>query len=437
MNAQGETLHRHQAEKAFLPASTLKTVVTAAALDLLGPDYRFRTRLFISGTLADSVLQGDVWLLGSDRPGLPGAEALLGQWVSALKAAGIARINGRIIGDGRFLGVPELPGGWSWDDLGNYYAPVVSGLTFDENRFALILKTPPQPGYPNRLLRVTPDLPGWQLINESRAGQPGSGDQCYFYTAPGMRTIYARGTLPPGQEAYSVEGAWPDPDLAAAQRLWLALEAAGVSVSEGAASALLPPDPVNPSPGWKALPDPLREVWVGYSPALRDLVRWTNQQSLNGYAETLLRALGQQAGDPSVDGGRKALQRWLETRVGLSDRGWQLDDGSGLSRRNSATPSGMTYLMVWIMRQTWAGDFEQSLAQSGQSGTLRNFMVQAPGRVLAKSGSIQGTRAYVGYVLGLSGQRYPFYVVINGAETSNATLKSALEPLFQAMLQLP
>jgi D-alanyl-D-alanine carboxypeptidase/D-alanyl-D-alanine-endopeptidase (penicillin-binding protein 4) len=252
-----------------------------------------------------------------------------------------------------------------------------------------------------------------------------------------MQTIFARGTLPPDQASYSVEGAWPDPDLAAAQRLWLALEAAGISVSQGAVSALLPPDPLNPSPVWMPFPDTAREVWVGYAPPLRDLVRWTNQHSLNGYAETLLRVLGRQAGDPSVDGGRKALQQWGQNRVGLADRGWQLDDGSGLSRRNSATPSGMTNLMVWIMQQPWGAEFEQSLAQSGQSGTLRTFMTKYPGRILAKSGSMQGTRAYVGYALGLSGQRYPFCVVINGAETGNAALKSALEPLFQAMVQLP
>lgn len=444
MQPDGQVLFGYQDQRAFLPASTLKAVVCAAALDIFGPDHRFQTTLLVDGTVQDSVLQGNVWLvgqgdpsLGSNRAGLPGAEALLKEWVSAVRAAGISRISGQVIGDGRFYGAPEVPGGWAWDDMSNYYAPVLTGLSFDENRSFLTFKTPAQVGAPTVLLSVKPNLPGWLWVNECRSGSPGSGDQCYLYAAPGFKTIYARGTLPAGQSEFSVEGAWPDPDLAAAQRLLLALQAAGIAVEQGAASALLTPEASGFSPEWKARPEMVREIWVGYSPALRDLVRWTNEKSLNSYAESFLRALGQQTGNPSVDGGRRALAAWLKERPRIAETGWNLDDGSGLSRRNTVTPLGMANIMVWSQRQSWADAFYQSLPLSGQSGTLRNLMPEAPGRIAAKSGSLSGTRAYAGFVNGRSGQRYPFCVIVNNAETGSPALRTALEPLFNAMLALP
>jgi len=462
LQPDGSVLFGHQEQKAFIPASTLKAVITAAALDVLGPEHRFRTQLVYDGSLQDSVLNGNLWIigegdpsLGSNREELLGAAALLKEWVAAIRAAGIRRIEGQVIGDGRFYGAPEVPGGWAWDDLGNYYAPVLTGLTLDENRSYLTFNTPEQVGAPAALLRVEPNLPGWLWINECRSGNPGSGDECYLYAAPGLRTIYARGTLPPGRPGFSVEGSWPDPDLAAAQRLVLALEAAGCKVKGGAVSALLPPEAVmaqlpqkaasaqrspgaaGSSPAWKERPDSLSQVWVGYSPALGDLVRWTNEKSLNGYAESFLRALGQKDGDPSINGGRKALKSWLKERPQISDSGWNLNDGSGLSRRNTVTPLGMANLMVWCLRQSWGDVFYQSLPRSGQSGTLRNLLPNEPGRIAAKSGSLNGTRAYVGFATGISGQRYPFCITVNHAEAGPAALRTALEPLFNAMLALP
>ena len=461
LQPDGQVLFGHQEQKAFVPASTLKAVVTAAALDVLGPEHRFRTRLVVDGFIQDSVLEGNVWIigegdpsLGSDRENLPGGAAILKAWIAALRAAGIRKINGQVIGDGRFYGAPEIPGGWAWDDLGNYYAPVLTGLTFDENRSYLSFNTPDNVGAATTLLRVEPDLPGWLWVNECTTGSPGSRDQCYLYSAPGFKTIYARGTIPAGRQNFSVEGSWPDPDLAAAQRLVLALQAAGMEVNGGAASALLPPEMLTTqaqpgqqpeqslnangvSPVWKERPEKITEIWVGYSPALRDLVRWTNEKSLNPYAESFLRALGQKSGDASIDGGRKALETWLRERPAISDAGWNLDDGSGLSRRNTVTPSGMTNLMVWCLRQPWSDFFYQSLPRSGQSGTLRNLMPSSAGRIAAKSGSLNGTRGYVGFVQGASEQRYPFCIIVNNAEAGPAALRTAFEPLFNAMLDLP
>lgn len=446
----GTPVAMRRPEKTLAPASVLKLLSTAAALDQLGPGHRFPTRMAWSGRLEGGTLYGTLWLigggdpsLGSKRGGLPGLEATLSSMVKACRQAGIWHIEGQVLGDGRLYGQPAAPASWCWDDLGNYYAPVLNALCLDENRFSIRYQTPAEPGRPARLIAVEPELPGWLFTHDVLSGEPGSRDETYVYAAPGLRTISLQGTLPPGRSDIAVRGAWPDPELAAAQHLLKALEAAGLTVSGGAAaassSATLPPPPT-PS---------LQTIWQHNSPPLAQLVQWTNEQSLNLHAEMLLLALNSRAAPdaaPTHSPQKQALQvleNWL--REGPGARGeqqqlfeaWSLHDGSGLSLRNAVTAEGMSHLLYWASLQPWAADWQASLPRSGQSGTMRRIASHAPGRIAAKTGTLGNVRAYAGYVQGKGGSAYPFCLLINHSSEDGEDLSQALNPFWDAMLALP
>ncbi|MDP9048395.1 MAG: D-alanyl-D-alanine carboxypeptidase, partial [Bacteroidota bacterium] len=124
-------------------ASTLKTITTITAFNLLGKDFQYQTQFGYSGTLgADGTLNGDIIIKGAGDPTLgswryetTGESYVLNLMVSAIKKASIKKINGRVIGDDSIFGSQSIPDGWIWQDLGNYYGAGTSGLCWRENSF--------------------------------------------------------------------------------------------------------------------------------------------------------------------------------------------------------------------------------------------------------------------------------------------------------------
>ena len=138
----------HHQDTALLPASTLKAVTTATALDLLGTDFRFETVLQHTGSIGeDGTLKGDVVIRGGGDPTLGKSQTTTTfiKWQTALKDAGIVKVEGRVIGDASLFGTQLRPGSWQWNDLGNYYATGACGLTFHRNEFHCRFNTPRPP----------------------------------------------------------------------------------------------------------------------------------------------------------------------------------------------------------------------------------------------------------------------------------------------------
>ena len=440
LNPKGSAIMSRHSEQALIPASTLKIMVTTAALDVMGPDYRFYTKLAYTGSIQDGTLEGDLWIigggdpsLGSGRGSLGGPDSVIEIWIQACQKAGIKKINGAVYGDGQLFGAADIPGGWPWDDIGNYYAPVLNALTLNENRLRFQFNTPAQVGQLSTIQSVVPNIPGLTIQNQVYSGPSGSGDETFVYTAPGSRQVLVRGTLPAGRTQYPVTGAFPDPEWAIALQLVEALKSKGIPVSRNGLSAANTERPEN-----------LKELVSITSPPLKELVQWTNELSLNGYAETFLRMLGTRSpSNPkpyakvSVPSGLSFINNWLINRPNLSKADWNLNDGSGLSLRNTVTSASMTKLLYWTQSQSWSADFMASLPKSGQSGTMTRIAPQAPGRIVAKSGSLDGVKAYAGFVKGKSGSWYPFCILVNHAEGSGVAVRQALSPLFDALLTLP
>ena len=133
----GETMYSRNSNKRMIPASTLKTITTAAALEILGPDYRFSTQVGYTGKIRNKTLAGDLVIVGGGDPAL-GSEYFendysnpdfLDVWAQKFKAAGISRVEGNLVLDGSLYDSEKIPPTWIWEDMGNYYGAGASALT--------------------------------------------------------------------------------------------------------------------------------------------------------------------------------------------------------------------------------------------------------------------------------------------------------------------
>ncbi len=411
-----------QPHKALAPASSLKTLTTATALLVLGENYRFKTELQTDGYLdAAGVLQGNLYLkgygdpsLGSGREGTLNLNDLLELLCEHVTQAGIKEIAGDVLADDSWLGNAPLPEGWSEKDGGNYYAAGIWSLNIAENMYRLRFRQNPKTGGAVSILDTEPEVPGLQLRSYVTSGPPGSGDNAYIYGLPYDFNREVRGSIPPGRGVFTIKGSLPDAPLFAAQQLKARLEQEGIPV-QGRAGVWRKPKPDRP-----------RELIATlYAPPLSKLVEWINRESLNLYAEALLRALAKErTGEGSVEAARRVIAQTWEER-GLMFRGLQLYDGSGLSAKNRIAAHDLAVLMrKMYVHEPLRRLFLYSLPVAGKRGTLKSYLADSPaaGRIYAKTGSMKGVRSLTGYLHLPSGKWLAFSILVNDYTGSSSAV---------------
>ena len=431
-----QLLAGYEADRTLIPASNLKVVTTATALQLLGPEHRFETRLQLDGSVdANGTLNGNLILvgggdpvLGSDRiEGTDDLETLLAKLTDAVRARGIRRITGAVIGDDRYFGATAVPHNWQWNDLGNYYAAGAHGLNLHENLYYLDFQKGPRAGGATRVAGVRPNVP-IQFRNEVTSAGARSGDNAYIYGAPYTYTRTLRGTIPSGSGTFTIKGSIPDPPLFAAQVLTDRLRALGVEVG------------ANPTTSrYVELPASFGEtLYVHQSPPLRDIVERANLRSVNLYCEVLLLHIGRtlNVGPDRLDAVRALKNYWAER--GVDTEGWWQSDGSGLARANGITPRQLALILAKATKEvrTFA-DFEKSLPLAGKTGSLKRRMTGAVtnGRVRGKTGTLARVRAYSGYFYPTPDRPIAYSIVLNNYTGSAGAARKRMEELLTALLR--
>jgi serine-type D-Ala-D-Ala carboxypeptidase/endopeptidase (penicillin-binding protein 4) len=407
----GQVLYARNPAKAFRPASTLKLVTTAAALDTFGPEARLRTTVETASRLdgAGRIL-GDVFLVGRGDPTLGGGRYGDGQplrpfqeMAEALVAAGVKRIEGRVVGhEGLFVG--ERRGNdWGWEDLVWSYGAEVSALSFNDNAVGLRLSPGEQPTDP-AVLELVPPSSYYRALSTATTAPPGAKTELRLTRDTGTNLIRLSGSIGIGEEPWQGWAALEDPARFAATAFAEVLEARGIRVTGGIATSSA------------SLPTGVRELGAHESPTMAELIRGVNKDSRNLDAEALLRLLGARlAGEGSESAGHIAVGEFLR-RQGVRTEGWGLEDGSGLSRSNVVTPMGLVDLLAAMDRHPHAAAFRDSLPVAGTDGTLKARMKGPParGHVHAKTGSLALVNALAGYVTTSGGDRLAFAAVANG-----------------------
>ena len=430
--SSGRTLYARNAEKALRPASNMKLVTTAAALDAYGPDARLRTTVETAGRL-DGLgrVLGDVYLVGRGDPDLsarfaPGRPtAAFEEMADALVAAGVRRIEGGLVGhEGAFTGERRGPD-WAWDDFAWGYGAEVSALSFADNLVAASLKPGERVGDP-AVLDVSPPF-GCVAVSSSvttsvaataSAGPAPTDEEVSLQRPPESNEVRLSGHVPLGG-SWTGELSVTDPARCAARVFADVLETKGIRVAGGATTSSEP------------LPAGTRVLAAHLSPTIAEIVRVVNKVSQNLHAEMLLRLVGLEVkGEGSAAKGHEAVAEFLR-RLGVPDEGWALADGSGMSGFDLLTPRGLVALLAAMDRHPCAAAFRDSLPVAGVDGTLETRMKGTPaaGRLVAKTGTMHLARALAGYVTTVRGQRLAFAIVVNNHEGRGREATAAIDDI--------
>ena len=435
---EGRTVYCYDTDRLQSPASVLKTVATATALEILGEDYRYPTALEYDGILENGTLEGNLYIKGSGDPSLGSSHFALGQnkflstWIAALQKAGIKHITGSVISDESIFDTEGVSIKWLREDMGNYYAPGSYGISIFDNMYKLSLQTGAAGTRP--VLKGTePDLPFIRFKNYLKAA-PVSSDSAYIIGAPLDDVRYLYGVLPANREAYVLKGDIPDPALYLARYLTDQLQQKGIRV-DGSPSCYRIEVEEN---RWKK--GERKEIVTTYSPTLREIASVCNHVSHNLYADALVKTVGLQYKPrrnemiSSFGRGVQVVKEYWEKK-GLDVFPLRMNDGSGLAPADKVSAGFMGELLVYMATESAVSDaFIASLPQAGIEGSVRNFLKgsKLQGKAHLKSGGITGVRSYAGYIT-KDGKTYAVAVFSNNYSCPMSRMTRALEKL---LLQL-
>lgn len=435
---EGKTVYSYDTDRLQSPASVLKTVATATALEILGEDYRYPTTLEYDGILESGTLEGNLYIKGSGDPSLgsshfaPGQNKFLSTWIAALQKASIKHITGSVISDESIFDTEGVSIKWLREDMGNYYAPGSYGISIFDNMYKLSLQTGAAGTRP--VLKGTePDIPFIRFKNYLKAA-PVSSDSAYIIGAPLDDVRYLYGVLPANREAYVLKGDIPDPALYLARYLTDQLQQKGIRV-DGSPSCYRIEVEEN---RWKK--GERKEIVTTYSPTLREIASVCNHVSHNLYADALVKTVGLQYKPrrnemiSSFGRGVQVVKEYWEKK-GLDVFPLRMNDGSGLAPADKVSAGFMGELLVYMATESAVSDaFIASLPQAGIEGSVRNFLKgsKLQGKAHLKSGGITGVRSYAGYIT-KDGKTYAVAVFSNNYSCPMSRMTRALEKL---LLQL-
>jgi len=408
----GVVITGYNAEKSLAPASVMKLITSAAALELLGPGYKFRTTTGYSGKLngKNGKLRGNIIITGGGDPVL-GSDRFSDHYsdfpekpIQEIVTSGIRKIKGDIItNDSRYDYIP-VPAKWLREDIGNYYGAGVFGLSFRDNTLNIHLRTSEAGSVP-AVKYSEPIECRIYLNNLLTTG--GTEEEGSVFSAPYSSSAILTGSLPAYQDDIVLRASIPDPPLVMSEILYRKLIDAGIEVSGKPSTSRLEGDYYN---------DDVTILSVQSSPPLSEIIRVMNHESINMYAEHLLKEMGRVLSDSgTAQAGIGALRDFLESS-GTGTQGLYLADGSGLSPSDAINAGTITKILCYIRKKPEIYPvFYASLPEAGKSGTIKNYF-KSPvfeSRMRAKSGSMTGVRSYAGYLTSASGRELAFCIIIN------------------------
>lgn len=405
----------YNSERPMILASTTKIFTTSAAFDRLGPDYRFRTRLFRDAEIgADGVLSGHLVVMGGGDPALSGRLydqdplAVFRPWAESLVQRGLRKVRDGLLLDVSFFDDVRTHPDWPAEQEQHWWQAPVSALSYNDNVVLVSATGGARPGAPAMLGFYPAGPPLLSLIGRVvTAG--GGGGAIGVRRFAGSRTVIANGLVGRGRTWFA-DVTVPDPPLYFGAAFSKVLREAGVEIGA--------PPSVQTEPSKTPLLISGRTLLHTHETPITSVISVCNKRSQSFYAEQILKTLGaEKRGRGTWENGEKEVSEFLRS-LGLDPSRYQLADGSGRSR-NNRTSSGdyLQFLQALATRWSRFQAYEPTLAISGsQDGSLRHRLLAdwTRGKVFAKTGNIAGVVTLCGYVHAASGQVYAFSILING-----------------------
>lgn len=382
----------------MIPASNLKLVTTAVALDVLGPDFRFETRLYGPSDIKAGVMQGDLVLKGGGDPTffapfVDSATSPFKSMASVLKKNGVKRVTGNLVVDDSDYDRKFIPASYHERYLLASYAAPVGGLGL--NRNVVTVSVGPDGG-----LSVDPPTGSLQLVNKVE----GAGyDQIWAERQRGSDKVVIHGFARPGSTVQTTLTV-ADPVRLAASVCYRVLKDSGIGIDGQ----------------WRTVeegkPASLKGMTViarHRSPRLLELVERTNRESDNLLAEHIFKRLGATVVGLGNAKNSESVVRDFFKRKKISADGLKMADGSGLSEQDRIAP----FQMVYVLRNMWdhkdGQKYIDSLPGPGE-GTLRGRLGGA--LVRAKTGTLNNHSGLSGYVVTAYGETVGFSILVNNMQ---------------------
>ena len=420
-----KTIYSYNENKSLRPASNLKLLSTAAILETLGADYRFKTLLENSGTISESRLNGNLYVIGGGDPSLgsyrfnkENPTKFIDEWIKTLQEKNIKTITGDLIIVDTLFKKQQIPPTWVWGDIGNYYGAGVKSISIFDNQYKIYFDTKVAINDTVKILKIVPEIDGMILTNNVTAKKI-RGDKTNIYGVPkcNLRTI--DGFLPVNRDSFIVKGSIPNPALILAKVFKEKLKNNAINL-QGKIKIIETPFELKN----------LSLLHTTHSPTLIEIIDKTNKKSINLYAETLMRQLSIANGlDGSNKSATKSLTKyWQQKAIDIS--AMKLYDGSGLSTYNLITAKQFVDILKIIYTDSLNyPNYISTLPVSGVSGTLKYFLnrSEAKTHVFAKSGSISGIKAYSGYIETKKKNILVFSFMINNYTCSKSAVKKDME----------
>lgn len=406
----GNFLYEYQGNKGLSTASTQKIFTAGAALETLGKNYTFKTTSSYSGTLSGSVLNGNLFISSNGDPTLGSwrfeaykPESFKKKFTEAVKSSGIAKISGDLVIDDSYFDHQTIPGGWPWNDLGNYYGAGVWGINWRENQFDINING-------TDFKSFSYPLEGVKWLNDLKTG--GSSDQSLIFTAPYSNVALINGMLP-GGKTVTVSGSTPNPPLQLAVEVKKWLQESGIELSgKVVINSQLEIE------GKQILEAPKTNIILTYeSPTLDKIIYWFLRKSVNLYGEVLIKTLGKEKkGNSSFKSGVTYLKEFWKSK-GINPNMINFADGSGLSPQNYVSAKAEVQALLYAKKQPWFDVYYDG------------FPIQENGMKM-KSGTMKDTKSFAGYHIAKDGKKYVFSIIINNYQGSgSAELQKILNVL--------
>jgi serine-type D-Ala-D-Ala carboxypeptidase/endopeptidase (penicillin-binding protein 4) len=437
----GATLYEKNANDYFLPASNMKLLTTALALDTLGPEYRFRTTLETNGSLSpDGKLAGDLILVGRGDPNLSnrkfpyetkeefdGApEKVLAELADAIAAGGVKEITGDVVGDDSYFPRERYPDGWEIDDIVWEYGAAISAIVVNDNAVTLTL-TPAEKAGGGVTAVAEPPTREFVVKNELTTIGAKEKPDLRLTREPGGDMVIVSGVMPAGSAPRKLVLAIQEPALHAANLLAQLLKDRGIKI-DGTVRAVHEPDPGAAT----------RTVLAEHaSIPLKDSVKLVNKISQNLHTEVLLRTAARQQGRWATPEDLQKFPEAFYAKAGIPEGDVIQTDGSGLSRHDLVTPRAFVALLAYAQKQSWFPAYLASLPVAGADGTLNERMKEPPlvGKIHAKTGSVTHVRTLSGYAETPGGRKLIFSFLSNNQGGKNHEVHVAIDGVCLAMVE--
>ncbi|MFC4023595.1 D-alanyl-D-alanine carboxypeptidase/D-alanyl-D-alanine-endopeptidase [Oceanobacillus longus] len=407
----GELLFSQDGNIRLHPASNMKLITSAAALDTLGADYRFSTEVLTDGAQKGNILHGDLYIKGKGDPTLLKID--FDQFATDLKDQGISKVKGDLVGDDTWYDDVRLSEDLNWSDEPFYTGAQISALTlspnddYDAGTVIIQVSTKEEVGGKAEVT-VSPETDYVTIENNTEMVPAGERKDISIEREHGSNKIIIEGTMPvDGSNSRSWVSVW-EPTGYATDVFRKALEEQGITFI-GKSEERFEATPVDATVLTSKKSMPLEELLIPFM-----------KLSNNGHGEVLTKEMGKVVhNEGSWDKGIEVMEEVI-TELGVNPDTILLRDGSGMSHKNMIPANDLAQLLYTAQEKSWFPVFQHALPIAGEperfvGGTLRNRMTSEPTKsnVTAKTGSLTGVSTLSGYVTTADGENLIFSIMIN------------------------